>query len=86
MLTSQDDDEKLDKILNGIEDEEELGQILEARMASRQAINLMMKDMKNNKKMKVWVPGGHRNGKESKNFHTNVTNAEPANRRYKSGH
>ena len=34
-----------DKILAGIEDEEELGQILEARMASRKAINLMMKDM-----------------------------------------
>jgi len=47
---------------------DDLGEIKEARMASRRAIDLMMNDIKKKQRKKVWVPTGD----QAYVFHSNV--------------
>ena len=61
----------------GISDsDDDLGEIREARMASRKAIDMLMQGIKNRRQMPVWVP----TGEQEKIFHSNAR-PSPATRR-----
>ena len=48
-----------------------LGEIKEARVASRKAIDMLMADLRRHKKVNTWVPGGGA-AKQGKVFHANA--------------
>ena len=53
---------------DGSESDKSLGEIKEARIASRKAIDMLMADLRRQKKVNTWVPGGSK----GKIFHANA--------------